>query len=54
MKYHIATRTRTKLLTYSICETLAEARETLKNYSHVWRIAIYEQDKLGNITRVGK
>lgn len=47
MKYHIATRTRTQLLTYATCDTLEEAKQNLARYAHIWRVHIYEQDKLG-------
>lgn len=52
MKYHVATRTRTQLFSYSVCDTLDEAKEALKRYAHVWRIRIYQQDEQGNITLV--
>ncbi len=52
--YHVATRTRTRLLTYAICDSLAQANEQLKRYNHVWRVAVYLQDNNGNITRMPK
>jgi hypothetical protein len=52
MKYHIATRTRTRLFSYAICDTLEQAKTELNRYNHIWRIGIFEQDKLGNVHKV--
>lgn len=52
MKYHIATRTRNKLLSYALCNTLEEAKEQIGRYKHIWRVGIYQQDKLGYLKKI--
>ena len=52
MTYHVATRTRTRLFSYSVCDTFEQAKERIQHYNHIWRIGIFEQDNLGNIKKV--
>lgn len=52
MSYQIATRTRTRLLTYAVCDNIEQAREQLIRYSHVWRVHIYQIDDKGNVSLV--
>lgn len=52
MSYQIATRTRTRLLTYAVCDSIEQAKKELVRYSHVWRIHIYQIDNQGNVSLV--
>jgi len=52
MKYHIATRTRRQMFSYSVCDNLEDAKVALKRYGHVWRVGVYQQDEQGYITRL--